>query len=135
MARTKPSAAHSVGNIGTTATLQNVFWRKFQYGSCSSEELVQMMEEYADLPTHHDKHGNYPIHIECSNLCRSLVIAKCMELFPESLAKMNTEGMLPLHRILWNNAVAIEEDILVMIEKYPAAFRYENIGCVPPPHF
>jgi hypothetical protein len=67
-----------------------------------------------------------PLHIECRNQCRSVIISKCIELYPKALAEMDEKGYLPLHSLLANALLSSSiDDALVMIEKYPAAVKLE----------
>jgi hypothetical protein len=65
------------------------------------------------------------IHEECKRQCRSSILVKCMELYPEALSVADGEEYLPLHRILENRSSTIA-DALLMIEKYPAAVSHPN---------
>jgi hypothetical protein len=65
------------------------------------------------------------IHKECKNQCRSSIIAQFIERYPESLAKSNPRGFMPLHMLLCNESSCIDL-ALMMIEKYPAAVQHPN---------
>jgi hypothetical protein len=55
-------------------------------GSWSEEETLMIIDEHPDLLKHQDSQGKFPIHIECSSQCRSHIILKCIEIYPESLS-------------------------------------------------
>jgi hypothetical protein len=84
-----------------------------------------MIEKYAAALRHQNRYGNLPLHIECSNNCRSSITSKCIELYPESLAVTDKNGDLPLHMLLRNKLSSLD-DVLSMIEKYPAALNHQN---------
>jgi len=85
----------------------------------STEDALLMMEKYPAALQHQNSHG-VPLHLECKNQCRSAIIRKCIELYPEALAEADKDGYLPLHRLLENEFSSVE-DALLMMEKYPAA--------------
>jgi ankyrin repeat protein len=51
----------------------------------TADLALMMIEEYPAVLYHTDDLHQLPIHIECKNLCRSSIISKCSELYPESL--------------------------------------------------
>jgi ankyrin repeat protein len=53
--------------------------------SSSIDVELMMIEKYQAALQRRNNMGNLPIHIECSNRCRSTFILKCIELYPESL--------------------------------------------------
>jgi hypothetical protein len=58
-------------------------------------------------------------------------VSKCIKIYPEALSKADSEGNLPLHKILWYEASTID-DTLRMIEKHPAALQHQNaVGQLP----
>jgi hypothetical protein len=65
------------------------------------------------------------IYGECQNECRSSIIQQYIALHPESLAKADREGYLPLHRLLEHQLSTID-DALMMIKRYPIALRHRN---------
>jgi ankyrin repeat protein len=91
----------------------------------SNDDALILIEDYPWTLWSNDIHGNLPIHLECINQCRSIIISKCIELYPESLAVADREGYLPLHRLL-NNASSSIEVAMMMIEKYPAALKHQG---------
>jgi ankyrin repeat protein len=91
----------------------------------SIDDAIMMIDKYPAAVQHLNLFENYPLHIECMNQCRSSIIAKCIELYPEALAKTNVRDYLPLHYVLENNASSTD-DALMMIEKYPAALQYQD---------
>jgi hypothetical protein len=60
--------------------------------------------------------------------CRSSIISKCIELYPESLANPDKDRDLPLHKLLWNNitSIGIAVMVIAVIEKHPAALKHRN---------
>jgi hypothetical protein len=94
--------------------------------SSSVDDALMMIEQYPAVLKHQDNHDDYlPLHIECIMKCRSYIISKCIELYPESLAMTNYVRYLPLHNLLGNESSSIE-DALMMIEKYPAALQHQD---------
>jgi hypothetical protein len=92
----------------------------------SSIDIALMMIEKYPTALQHQNFGRWlPLHLECRHLCRSAIIARCIQLYPQALAMAEMEGDLPLHVLLWNKASSID-DALMMIEKYPAALRHRN---------
>jgi ankyrin repeat protein len=98
------------------------------------DDALTMIEEYREALQHRDKHGDLPLHIECFSRCRSSVISKCIELYPEGLSIANEETLrLPLHLLLRNDLSTID-DALTMIEKYPAALQHQSSNGLLPLH-
>jgi hypothetical protein len=95
---------------------------------CSSVEVALMMiEKYPAALKHRDGHGLLPIHIECSHERRSSIISRCIEIYPESLAEVDSRDLkknLPLHILLMHQSDM--RDALMMIERYPAALKHQN---------
>jgi hypothetical protein len=54
--------------------------------SSSVEDALLMIEKYPAALQHRDYNGYLPLHMECDERCRSTIISKCIELFPEGLA-------------------------------------------------
>jgi hypothetical protein len=76
----------------------------------------------------------YELYDECINRCRSSIIWKCIELYPEALSlQTHDHGNLPLHLLLSNKLSSIE-DVLMMIDKYPAALQHRNSNGYLPLH-
>jgi hypothetical protein len=70
----------------------------------------------------HEKSAcNFPLHSECKNQCRSSILSKCIELYPEALAKVYSRNLL-LNILLGSSASSID-DAVMMMEKYPAALH------------
>jgi ankyrin repeat protein len=94
--------------------------------SSSRALALMMIEQYPAALKHQDNHdGELPLHIECIMKCRSSIISKCIELYPEALSREDLYRCLPLHRLITNHRSSIE-DALMMIEKYPAALQQQN---------
>jgi hypothetical protein len=87
--------------------------------SSSIDDALMMMEKYPKALEY------ATLHIECQRRCRSAIIAKCIELYPQALAIAGKGGCLPLHFLLINKSSSIE-DVLMMMEKYPAALQHRN---------
>jgi ankyrin repeat protein len=96
--------------------------------SSSEEAILQDILDDPEALRRVDGGSNLPLHLECQHQCRSAIIMKCIELYPEALAIENKDGALPLHLLLWSSSSTIE-NVLMMIEKYPEALRIE--GCQP----
>jgi hypothetical protein len=99
----------------------------------SDEDALMMIEKYPIALRHPTSFSELPLYIECQNQCRSSIISKCIELYPEALAADNIHGYLPLHQVLKKNTSSTEE-ALMMMEKYPAALHHQNINGELPLH-
>jgi hypothetical protein len=93
----------------------------------SIEDVSMMIDKYPAALQYRNSDGNLPLHIECRYQCRSSVISKCIHIYPKALVKNDAEINLPLHLILYNKSSSVE-DVLTMIEKYPAALKNQNIN-------
>jgi hypothetical protein len=99
------------------------------------EEFVRQQRKYKNIGSEEEE-GAQPIdlrhlHLECNYRCRSSIIAKCIELYPESLSIADKKGYMPLHALLWNRRSSIQ-DALMMMETYPAALQHPNLlGYLP----
>jgi hypothetical protein len=49
------------------------------------EDALMMMEKYPLALEDRDGTEELPLHIECYNRCRSIIISKCIELYPQAL--------------------------------------------------
>jgi tetratricopeptide (TPR) repeat protein len=94
--------------------------------SSSEEDILQAIRDDPEALRRADGGSNLPLHLECQHQCRSAIIMKCIELYPESLSLANQADALPLHLLL-SNYKSATEDALMMIEEYPAALRVD--GC------
>jgi hypothetical protein len=111
------AVADAKGNLPLNKLLMN---------EASSIDLaLLMLEKYPAALKHRNKYGFLPLHTECRCRCRSTIISKFIELCPEALAKADETESLPLHRLLRNDSSSVD-DVLIMIEKYPAAVRHPN---------
>jgi hypothetical protein len=90
--------------------------------SSSIADVLMMIEKYPAALNHSSRYGWYPLHIECSTKCRSAILSKCIQLYPEILSETNEGQCLPLHMLLSSKSSSVE-DALMMIEKYPAALQ------------
>jgi hypothetical protein len=94
--------------------------------SSTTEDALAMIEKYPAAVEHHGSRDELPIHVECQHQCRSAIISKCIELYPESLALPtfvdDEQGDLPLH-LLFENELSSTNTALMMIEKYPVALQ------------
>jgi hypothetical protein len=91
--------------------------------SSSIHDALLMIEKYPAALIHWNIYESVPIFTECRNRCRSIIISKCVELYPETLAKADRQQYLPLH-VLLDNDLSTIADALMMIEKYPGALRH-----------
>jgi hypothetical protein len=100
--------------------------------SSTVADALMMIEKYPAALQHQSKRGHLPLHIECQNQCRSSIISRCIELYPEGLAMTDDDRLhLPLHVLLSNYKSTID-DALTMIEKYPAALQHrDKYGYLP----
>jgi hypothetical protein len=87
---------------------------------------MMMIEKYPAALEHRNVFHRLPIHNECYSRCRSAIISKCINLYPESLARGDGHGDLPWHALL-QNMISTTEDALLMIEKYPVALEHRNV--------
>jgi ankyrin repeat protein len=100
--------------------------------SSSIENALMMMERYPAALQHQDSDDNYPLHLECTNLCRSVIISKCIEVYSQALNEVDRDGNLPLHTLLKNVDAYSCDSALFVIEKYPTALqRRNNDGYLP----
>jgi hypothetical protein len=72
-----------------------------------------------------DNNDPYFLNSECKNQCRTSIILQHIEQYPESLARADEQGYLPLHRLLWKKSSSIHLALTIM-EKYPAALQHQN---------
>jgi hypothetical protein len=64
--------------------------------SSSMDVALMMIEEYPGALYHRNsKNERLPLHIECHHQCRPIIIAKCIELYPESLAVIDMNDSYP----------------------------------------
>jgi ankyrin repeat protein len=106
-----------------------LFWSE----SSSSEDALMMIEKYPAALQHQNECDFLPIHVECIHQCRSTIISKCIELYPDSLSKADGDGDMCLHMLLGNGSSSIE-DALMMMEKYPLALQHPNTDGEVPLH-
>jgi hypothetical protein len=105
----------------------------------SIELTLQLIETYSSHLRQKDQWDRLPLHIECMVQCRSAIISKCIELYPESIAASSCiptgcsltyfPNMLPLHMAMTNSWSSVDSHvplILMMIEKYPAALQHKD---------
>jgi hypothetical protein len=73
------------------------------------------MDNYPATLRHRDAYNRLPIHIECKKQCRTAVLAKRIDLYPESLGEVATsEYHQPLHWLLCNEASSVYSALLMM---------------------
>jgi hypothetical protein len=65
-----------------------------QNTSSSIEYALMMIEKYPAALRHRNAHGEPPLSIECEEQCRSSIISKCIELYPEELDDSTIASML-----------------------------------------
>jgi hypothetical protein len=90
-----------------------------------TDEVLLEIESHTESLGHQNRRGYLPLHIECLGHCRSAILRRCIELYPEALAIADREECLPLHRLLMNR-LSTQDDVSLMIEKYPAALKHRN---------
>jgi ankyrin repeat protein len=97
----------------------------------SADLVLMLIEKYPAALQHRDNIGNLSLHIECKYLCRSSVVSKCIELYPEAVSITDDSKDSPLHVILKRSELSIEV-VMMMIDNYPAALeRPNNDGYLP----
>jgi ankyrin repeat protein len=101
--------------------------------SSSVEDALMMIEKNQATLQHQTKQGYLPLHMECYGRCRSSIILRCIEMYPEGLKVAAETGYLPLHLLVRNDLSTID-DALTMIEKYPAALQHRDIHSNLPLH-
>jgi hypothetical protein len=101
--------------------------------SSNIEAVMDTMEKYPAALEHRNNDDEHPLHLECRTQCRSPIISKYIELYPESLTMTDDSGYLPLHLLVCNQSSSIE-DALTIIEKYPAALKCLGSDELPPLH-
>jgi ankyrin repeat protein len=110
------------GNLPLHRLLRNIF--------STIEAAGIFIAKYSTALQHPNQAGQLPLHIECKNQCRPAIIARCIELYPESMEVTDNEGNL-LH-ILLKNRVCTIDIASMMMEKYPATLKGRNeIGQLP----
>jgi hypothetical protein len=102
-------------------------------GQADCRYVLDLMDKYPAALQHQDHRGNLPLHLECQHRCRSSIVSKCIEQYPQALAMPNVYRNLPLHGLLWNDSSSIEV-ALIMIEKCPAALEHRNLDNHLPLH-
>jgi hypothetical protein len=98
----------------------------FENPSSSREDAMMMIEKYPAALRHQNVVGMLPLHIECKNQCRPDVIFNCIERYAGGLSVADKQGYLPLDVLLTNSKSSVEQ-ILRMMEKYPAALKHMNV--------
>jgi hypothetical protein len=93
--------------------------------SSPTHDTLLMIEKYPAALQHRNDFSQLPLHLECLYQCRSAIISKCIELYPDASAKADKQGQVLLQLLLHNRSSTIA-DALMMIEKYPAALQHRN---------
>jgi hypothetical protein len=93
-----------------------------------------MIEKHPIALQQYNRKLELPIYLEIQSQCRSSILSRCIELYPESLSKDDEHGLLPLHMLLRHES-SHTEDALLMIEKYPAALKHCDKHSHFPIHF
>jgi ankyrin repeat protein len=102
--------------------------------SSSMEDALQWINHDPFRLQHQDSKHQCPIHIECMNRCRSAIISRCIELYPQALfVESNLYDALPLQTLVYNSRSTID-DALLMIKTYPAALQHRDYYGRPPLH-
>jgi hypothetical protein len=80
---------------------------------------------------HWSNKDHFALHIECGSQCRSTIISKCIEIYPNSLCVADEWKCLPLHWLLGNRSSQVDT-ALMMIDMYPEAIEDQNnVGDLP----
>jgi hypothetical protein len=96
------------------------------------DAALMMIETHPAALQHQSKaHDRGYISLEGIDQCRALMISKCIEQYPESLAEADHLGRLPLHLILMWYVSSLVEPTLSMIETYPKALKLKGGGYRP----
>jgi ankyrin repeat protein len=85
-------------DVDPNLPLHWLLWNK----ESSTEDTLDIIAKYPAVLQLQDEDGNLPLHIECMNECRSSIIAKCIELYPEALAIADKQ----LDSSIWTSSVA-----------------------------
>jgi ankyrin repeat protein len=103
--------------------------------AASIDITLLLIEKYPAALQHRNHDGDRPLHIECWHQCRSAIISKCIELYPEALSEVTGggSGNLPLHSLLFDESSSVD-DAFMMIDKYPAGLRHQNSYGYLPTH-
>jgi ankyrin repeat protein len=101
--------------------------------SSPAELAFYMIDKYPAALQQRSSDGCLPLHMECMGPCRSSIIAKCIELYPESLCTVDDGGYLPLHSVLWNSSSSVE-DALMMMEMHPRGLEVKQSNGYLPLH-
>jgi hypothetical protein len=135
--RCRPSIIATCIELYPQALSMDNIWRSLplhmllNHRKSSADQALMMIEKYPAALQQKNLGENLPLHLECINLCRSSIISKCIELYPDSLSKPRYDRSLPCHNLLSNELSSVE-DALMMIEKYPAALQHAgNYDCLP----
>jgi hypothetical protein len=99
--------------------------------AASIDVTLRLIEKYPAALLHKSYYVvHLPLLIECKNQCRSSIISKCIELYPETafspLSQTTQDGYLPLHLLLENKSSTVE-DALMMINTYPEALQRKTL--------
>jgi hypothetical protein len=89
------------------------------------ENTLMVIEKYPAAVSHKTREGKLPLHLECSYRCRSAIISKRIELYPEALLEADFRGNLPLHGLLRKKSSTVN-DAQMMIDKYPELLQHWN---------
>jgi ankyrin repeat protein len=95
----------------------------------STSDTLKMIERDPAALQQQDRFNDLPLHLECRNHCRSAIISKCIQLFPEAPRITDNTGNLPLHMLLEHDKSSIDDayqSISSLIECYQAALQHKN---------
>jgi hypothetical protein len=94
----------------------------------STAVALFMIEKDPETLRHGTLRDQLPIHVECQKQCRSSVISRCIQLYPESLSKCSTSGSLPLTRALckvtYENIHQKRKSLGILLSSHPASFYH-----------
>jgi hypothetical protein len=76
--------------------------RQYQYPKVTPVKTALMVVDQGPAAVrHHDNYGNLPIWVECYCQARYPVVAKCIELYPQSLMLKNCKRQIPWSILTW----------------------------------
>jgi hypothetical protein len=64
----------------------------FRNKGSSIDDALILIEKYPAALQHSGRIGYLPLHLECVGQCRSTIISKCIELYPESVTLTDKRG-------------------------------------------
>jgi ankyrin repeat protein len=99
--------------------------------SSSIETTLELIDKNQSLLRRCDHVGNLPIHIECSHQCRSRIVERFIQYFPESLVVANKYGYLPLHEVLSLQSSPLDIALMMIDKRKRSVEHVANNGNLP----